>query len=416
MKILLSASACSSEWGSEPGVGWRWAETLARDHEVVVLTHKFFEAHLRTAPKNPSSNLSYRYISVPTFGLSERVYLNSRLYYVFWQFYCLLYCLRTGLHKDVDLIHHLTLGTFRFPSFLGLLGKPFFMGPLGGGERAPTRLGRSAPLRNRLIERVRICGILFSKFDPGVWLNCLSSTLIFCKTEESRTALPSIFWKKCRIRQEIGIQMPAQPDSPSPRRNEDSSRPLRALYAGKLIGLKGVHFAIEAVAEARRRGSDVTLTIAGEGPLQAWLVELARKAGVADSVEFLGHLDRASLLTAYADADVFVFPSLHDSSGNVVLEAMGAGLPVICLDLGGPKSFVSETTGFIVGASSMTVAQIPPAIANRLIELASDRPLLQRLSAAAVQRRTDFLWEKQVSRVYDDIAQYRSTGQSKVRT
>jgi len=210
--------------------------------------------------------------------------------------------------------------------------------------------------------------------------------------------------------------MPAQPDSLSPRRNEDSSRPLRALYAGKLIGLKGVHFAIEAVAEARRRGSDVTLTIAGEGPLQAWLVELARKAGVADSVEFLGHLDRASLLTAYADADVFVFPSLHDSSGNVVLEAMGAGLPVICLDLGGPKSFVSETTGFIVGASSMTVAQIPPAIANRLIELASDRPLLQRLSAAAVQRRTDFLWEKQVSRVYDDIAQYRSTGQSKVRT
>jgi glycosyltransferase involved in cell wall biosynthesis len=177
-----------------------------------------------------------------------------------------------------------------------------------------------------------------------------------------------------------------------------------------------VHFAIEAVAEARRRGSDVTLTIAGEGPLQAWLAELARKAGVADSVEFLGHLDRASLLTAYADADVFVFPSLHDSSGNVVLEAMGAGLPVICLDLGGPKSFVSETTGFIVGASSMTVAQIPPAIANRLIELASDRPLLQRLSAAAVQRRTDFLWEKQVSRVYDDIAQYRSTGQSKVRT
>jgi glycosyltransferase involved in cell wall biosynthesis len=387
MKILLSAFSCSPKWGSESGVGWHWANELAREHQVFAITHQFFEAHLSEASSGRSDNLIYVYLPAPTFGMNEVRYLNSRLYYCFWQLYCLFFCLRSGIHRDVDFIHHLTWGTFRFPSFLGLLGKPFFIGPVGGGERAPARLFRSLPFWQRFHEFVRLGGILLSKVDPSVWLIGATATIILCRTEESKTALPSIFWKKCRIRQEIGVYPPPDNLSQAPRLRDPGDTSLRAFYAGRLIGWKGVHLAIKGVADARRRGVDVTLTIAGEGPLRTWLQGLAHQSGVAEVVHFLGKLDRDVLQTMYSTMDVFLFPSLHDSGGSVVLEAMSAGLPLICLDLGGPPNFVSDEVGYAIQASSMNEVDVPEAIGKTLDELARNRPLLQMLSGEVGLRR-----------------------------
>jgi glycosyltransferase involved in cell wall biosynthesis len=400
MRILLSAFSCSPKWGSESAVGWHWANELAREHQVFVITHQFFKGHHLEVP---SCNPSYVYLSAPTFGMSADRYLNSRLYYCFWQVYCLFFCLRGGIHRNVDLVHHLTWGTFRFPSFLGLLGKPFFIGPVGGGERAPVRLSRSLPFGQRVHEFVRLGGIMLSKVDPSVWLNCATATTILCRTEESKTALPSIFWKKCRIRQEIGVcSGPAKP-SQAPRIADCADTPLRALYAGRLIGWKGVHLAIKGVANARRRGVDVTLAIAGEGPLRPWLQDLANQSGIAEFVHFLGRLDHNVLQMTYSTMDVFVFPSLHDSGGSVVLEAMSAGLPIICLDLGGPRHFVNDEVGYLIRAASMNEADISEAIGKTLDELAQNRALLRMLSDGARRRHQEFSWERQVKLAYGDV-------------
>jgi glycosyltransferase involved in cell wall biosynthesis len=409
MKILLSASACSNEWGSEPGVAWRWAQVLGREHEVIVLTHQYFERHLSRARIEDGTNITFKYLSVPTFGLNESFYLNSRIYYVLWQLRCFLFCLSTGLHRDVDLIHHVTLGTFRFPAFLGLLGKPFVMGPLGGGERAPMRLARDLPWRDSVFEWVRLFGVLMSKVDPGVWINCLTADLILCKTEESKTALPSRFWGKCRVRQEIGVQLPIASKRVDALRSEVSGnddaerRPLKALFAGRLIGWKGVHLAIGAIASARAQGADVTLTIAGKGSLRDWLEDLARREGVAEHVDFVGHLERDELTALYESHDVFVFPSLHDSSGNVVLESMRAALPIVCLDLGGPRYFVTEETGCVIETSNMSSAEISRAIGEVLVRMDRDRAWLNDKSARAGQKCPEFAWDAQVARAYGDI-------------
>jgi hypothetical protein len=70
MKILLSAFSCSPKWGSESGVGWHWANELAREHQVFAITHKFFEAHLSDASSGQSDNLIYVYLPAPTFGMN----------------------------------------------------------------------------------------------------------------------------------------------------------------------------------------------------------------------------------------------------------------------------------------------------------------------------------------------------------
>ena len=62
-------------------------------------------------------------------------------------------------------------------------------------------------------------------------------------------------------------------------------------------------------------------------------------------------------------ADLFVYPSLHNSSGNAVLEALSFGLPVVCLDLGGPAQIVTPKSGVIVSTAGRDTGQVAVAIA-----------------------------------------------------
>jgi len=87
------------------------------------------------------------------------------------------------------------------------------------------------------------------------------------------------------------------------------------------------------------------LAIVGDGP---YLEQLRRENR---DVVFTGYLRGDPLWTAYASADVFVFPSATDTFGNVVLEANAAGLPAIVSGQGGPAELVRDgQTGFVVRA------------------------------------------------------------------
>jgi glycosyltransferase involved in cell wall biosynthesis len=103
-------------------------------------------------------------------------------------------------------------------------------------------------------------------------------------------------------------------------------------------------------------------------------------------------------MRAYLRHDALLFPSLHDSSGNVVLEALSSGLPVVCLDVGGPALLVDPSCGFKVrpGAPQQVVEDLARALAT----LADDRRLILSMGEAALYRaREHFSWAHQVSRM-----------------
>lgn len=105
-----------------------------------------------------------------------------------------------------------------------------------------------------------------------------------------------------------------------------------ALFVGRVAHEKNIGFLLNALVHARRLRPDVLLLVAGEGPAMAGLKAQARRLGLADSVQFIGYLDREQALPdCYAAADVFVFASRTETQGLVLLEAMAAGLPVIAL-------------------------------------------------------------------------------------
>jgi glycosyltransferase involved in cell wall biosynthesis len=160
----------------------------------------------------------------------------------------------------------------------------------------------------------------------------------------------------------------------------------RLLCVGRLIPIKGHDVLLRAVARARRVVRDLTLDIAGSGPLETELRAQAAELGLGDAVRFLGQV--ASV--PYEESAVVVVPSLGEGFGMVALEAMERGRPVVASDVGGLPEIVADgETGLVVPARD------PDALAWAIAELAANLPRSAALGAAGRARAlADFRQER----------------------
>ena len=393
MKILLSAFSYAPNVGSEPGVGWRWAAELARHHEVTVVTDVTRRALVEADGVQLPSNVRVAYFRP---AWLRAVPLNSTtapLLYTAWQFGLLGFARRLQREQGFDLAIHCTYGVFRHPSFLGYLGIPFVFGPVGGGEDAPLALKRSIRGREKLKELARSLLNKAALFDPFLWAAYAKATLILAKTEDTRQALPWPFRRRAVVYPEIGIDAPAgiRPCARQP------GEPLRVLFAGRLLGWKGAHLAIRAVALAVAQGVPVEFTLLGKGPFEPELRKLATSLGVQDSIRWVSHMPQQELFALYQTMHCLLFPSLHDSSGNVVLEAQANGLPVVCLDLGGPATLVTSETAIVVSTREQSEEDVVRRLADSIVKLATNEAQRRLMSQAAINHAgTTMTWQKRV--------------------
>ena len=181
------------------------------------------------------------------------------------------------------------------------------------------------------------------------------------------------------------------------RRHGVAGGPPELLFVGRLEYEKGVHDAIAALPRIRRAHPGTTLTIAGDGTQQDWLVEQARKHRVLKATRFVGRLDHAELLAALHRADAAVLPSHYEPFGLVALEAAAAGTPLVTSNIGGlGEAVINGETG--MSCPPRDVAQLAEAVGAVL----DDPAAAQRRARAARERLTsDFDWHT----VADETAQ-----------
>jgi glycosyltransferase involved in cell wall biosynthesis len=410
MRILLSAFSCGPRRGSEEGVGWNWAVEAARlGHEVVALTQTELrgeiEAELASGRLPPT--LRFEFFMPPWLDRVQRTgvalgfeQLTWHLVHLVWQVLAYRHARRHLATWRVELVHHITFSGIRHPTLMGRLPIPLVLGPLGGGERAPFALRRGLAWRGWLIELVRDLHTTLIRFDPITRRACADALVIYVKTEQSRHALPRRYRDKAELRLEIGTPEVAA----APRAARAAGAPLRLLFAGRFLYWKGMHLGLRALAELLGRGVAARLTMLGAGPdARAWR-ELASELGIGHAVEWLPWIEHGRIGELYRQHDALVFPSLHDSSGNVVLEALLHGLPVVCLDLGGPAELVDERCGRVVATAARSEAACARGLADALEELARSDDLLRQLSAGAQARARALRWPELVGSLYEDVS------------
>jgi glycosyltransferase involved in cell wall biosynthesis len=162
-----------------------------------------------------------------------------------------------------------------------------------------------------------------------------------------------------------------------------SNGELRLLYVGRISREKDLDLLADAYRRLRKEGLPVRLFVVGHGPYSEALAK-----SLPDAF-FTGYLSGTELATAYASADIFVFPSTTDTFGNVILEAQASGLPVVVSDSGGPKELVAHKANGLI-TRSHNVEDFTDAIRA----LVTDQTLRERMANSARDSVTDRSWPR----------------------
>ncbi len=174
------------------------------------------------------------------------------------------------------------------------------------------------------------------------------------------------------------------PDSSVPRTDPPSF-----LYVGRLKRYKGVGFAIEALALARKVRPELTLNIAGSGDDRPRLEGIARDRGQGEAVRFLGFVSEAEKLTLLRSTWGNIFPSPKEGWGITVVEAAACGTPSLASDSPGLRDSVrAGETGYLVPHGDAE------ALAARMLEFAGNPALVERLGQAGRRFAESLSWDR----------------------
>ena len=163
----------------------------------------------------------------------------------------------------------------------------------------------------------------------------------------------------------------------------------RFLFVGVFVEIKGVRHLLEAAGQLVASGlRNFEIYLGGDGPLGPSLKSLAKDLEIADRCRFLGMLDRAEVRRQMEDCDVFVLPSLGETFGIVIGEAMACGKPVLSTRCGGPEYLVTPETGVLVSPANPHELADAMARFMKLLSLLVDpngiRHIIVEWSGAAV--------------------------------
>jgi glycosyltransferase involved in cell wall biosynthesis len=390
-RILLSAYACEPGRGSEPGVGWSWATELAQlGHAVTVITRADNRSAIEQDPLSAACGLTLIYYDLPQWmRRCRRCAGGKQIYYVLWQWFAVRYLRTLFCPLPFDVVHHVTYVSARYPSFMGLLGIPFFFGPVSGGEGVPPRLRSGFSAGTRCRERLRDLSNFLVPFDPLMRHTFRRAERILV-TRDTLALVPRRWHRKCEIQLAIGLSSSYLSNARSVEK--PAARPPLLLFVGRLLEWKGIAVALRAVSAIHQHYPRLRFVIAGDGPTRTRLAKLSHQLGLENVVEWAGWRTQPELEQHYRAADLLLFPSMRDSGGMVVLEALAHGLPVLCTNLGGPGQIVNDTCGRAVPTSGLNHEQLADKFAQALCELLDAPDRMDSLSdwASARARQFDF--------------------------
>lgn len=406
MKILMSAYSCEPGRGSECGVGWNVAKEVAKYHEVWVLTRPdeskdAIEAELA---RNPNPNLRFVYFTLPFWqdSMSGGQSGAMQLHYYLWQIQA--YFVGRRLHREIgfDVAHHVTFVRYSCPSFLSLLPIPFLWGSIGGGESAPRPFWKDFGFRAKVYETARLLWRWIGEQDPFVRLTIKNSAVIRATTKDTVERLRKLGADEVEIAPESGI--PTAEINTLAQYKLPQGTPIKFISMGRLLHWKGFHLGLRAFAEAAI--PDAEYWVCGDGAEFQNLITLAEELGISQQVKFWGRLPRTETLEKLSQCHILVHPSLHDSGGWVCIEAMAAGRPVICLDLGGPGTQITESTGLKIPA--LTPTQAVNEMAQAMTLLSNNAQLRENMGKEGQKLVRSFhSWETRghsLIKVYEKIA------------
>jgi len=408
-KLLACAYSCLKDPdarfgdGGEGVLGWSMVKQLARFHQMWVLTH--FKNRLIIEEKlkeNPLEGVEFIYIGLP-FGLEflNKFHGGIQIAAYIWQIKA--YFVAKKLHKlhHFEAFQHITYANDWMASFIGaFLPVPYMRGPGGGAHRIPKPFLEEYSFKEKALEKLRSVGQWFFRHDPVFIMGQNKAKAILVCNKEAFDNMPKKWQEKAYFFPVNGVS----------KKDLDIKAPLKrydefvVATAGKLLKLKNFNLAIRAFKKFNDNFSKSKLIIIGDGPEFKNLNDLVLSLGIKDKVEFKKWMKREDFLKVIALADIFIFSSLRDGGGAVVVEAMAEGKPVVCFDIAGPGFHIKEEWGIKIKPENPN--QSVEKMARALESLYNNEVLRNELGQKAKKRAEKYyLWDtlgNELQQIYQD--------------
>ncbi|WP_027184161.1 glycosyltransferase family 4 protein [Desulfovibrio inopinatus] len=399
--VLLVMEECNPDWPSVPLVAFRFYDEIRKYCQTVLVTHvRNREGLERVRGQDTITYIEESRFSSGLYNVVAKAFgtgqvnwplLHAMSYPLYMEFD---FRVRKQFSSRVragefDLVHAMTPVMPRYPYSIAkdCVRVPFVLGPVNGGVPFPpgfAEVGRTEGSRFNFLRQ-------FARFLPGyrqtyARANQILAGSIFTKEFlQTRIGIPA---DKLLYFPENGVPQSFFRQEVKPY----SDNQIKLLFVGRLTAYKGADMTIEALAglpDSVRK--HVSLTIVGDGPQRQELELLTQTHGLKEHVQFTGFIPQDATRQAYFDADIFVFPSVREFGGAVVLEAIAAGLPCIVADNGGIAEYITDECGIALPPTSRT--ELTASLTSTLNELVNDPGRLQAMSRAAIERAQQFSWE-----------------------
>lgn len=408
-RVLIIAESANPEQVSVPLVGWSHATAIARRCEALIVTQirnrdPFLCAGL--VEGKDFEVIDTEWLAIPLgrlngllrrvgFGWTVTTALRAVSVYAFERAICRRFHadLRSGRFDVVHRVIPLS-PTIPSPSLSAACwdaGVPFVLGPLNGGVSWPADFRRAQRAEGEWLSYVRS----LHKLLPGYRATLRRASAIIAGSRDTLAQIPERFRSKCVYIVENAID---------PRRftmvNDHFIKPpLRVAFVGRLVPYKGCDMMLDALAPLIAEGV-VEVNVYGDGPERGSLDAICARHGIADGVRFHGWVKHESLQDLLVQDHLFVFPSVREFGGGVVIEAMALGLVPVVVDYGGPGELVTPDSGIAIpmGPRESIVRGVREAVTS----LVSDLTRLRRMREAGLARVAEhFTWDAKVSKTLE---------------
>ena len=404
------AYECSPYRGSEWAAGWGRLLGAAKVAETHVVTSEANFSALKRAEAEGLLPANVRFYTPRPDQKLRRLERKPAIYaynysaYNHWQRLALQLVRELHGREHFDLVHQVNVCTFREPGYTWQLDIPYLWGPVGGTQNFPPRFLPMLTAKEAFKEGVRGVANWFALRKPRVRRAADRAGLVIAANSTNKQDFQGAFHRKIEMLLETGLHEVVEPDRArfevrlADSRSGRAAKPLRLLWSGELQTRKALPVLLRALTRVASHTA-WELDVLGDGPQRHQWQSEAEKLGIADRVRFLGRLPFVDAVAEMHSADLFCFTSLRDTSGNVVLEALAAGVPVLCFDHQGVGDMVSEFSGIKIPVTSPQGAYEQWAKAIDL--LASNPRKLFALSRGATVQARAFVWPRNHDRVND---------------
>jgi hypothetical protein len=298
-----------------------------------------------------------------------------------------------GAGHEFDFVHQLAPLNLRYACPVrNIVPGKLVVGPVAGSLPAPA--GLAVAVREPWWMRLRRLDGLRMRCDRRLRETFAQADLVLGAAAYVSDLLPPERRGRFEVMSEVGLDSLPDVSAGSTRVGAAS----RLLFVGRLVCTKGIYELLEAMAKLPV-ASRAALDVVGDGPerprVESRIVELELR----DRVTLHGRLPRSRVDDFYRTADIFVFPSFREPSGNVVIEAMSWGLPLVVADYGGPAAVVDDSCGVRVPVHQHREGFI--SVLATAIQSLIDAPAKRAEMGANARRRiaSDFLWTQKARRM-----------------